>query len=133
VPEADRYPLYDGDSIGFWDGSQLIIHTNQLQAGIYQRAQPDYSDQVETVEIWRKADDKTVRADVWVYDPPSLTEPWFTRQSYTKLSDSEKNLRIRYWNCSENQNNTVVQTKQGGTEFRSFTFAQKENKQGEKP
>ena len=20
VPEADRYPLYDGDSIGFWDG-----------------------------------------------------------------------------------------------------------------
>jgi hypothetical protein len=133
VPEADRYPLYDGDSIGFWDGSRLIIHTNQLQAGIYQRAQPDYSDQVETVEIWRKADDKTVRADVWVYDPPSLTEPWFTRQSYTKLSDSEKNLRIRYWNCSENQNNAVVQTKQGGTEFRSFTFAQKEDKQGEKP
>ena len=40
VPAADRYPLYNGDSIGFWDGDHLVIHTNQLRAGIYQRAHP---------------------------------------------------------------------------------------------
>ena len=54
VPEADRYPLYDGDSIGFWDSKRLVIHTNQLREGQYQRAQPEYGDQVETVEIWEK-------------------------------------------------------------------------------
>jgi hypothetical protein len=112
---------HDGDSIGL-DGDWLVIHTNQLQAGIYQRAQPDYTDQVETVEIWQKADDKTLRADVWVYDPPALEEPWYAKQSYVKLSDPDKSLRIRYWNCAENQNNAVVQTKQGSTEFRGFTF-----------
>jgi hypothetical protein len=122
VPEADRYPLYNGDSIGFWDGQKLVIHTNQLQAGIYQRSQPDYTDQVETVEIWHKLDDKTLVADVWVYDPPALTEAWYTRQSYTKLDDPDKNLRIRYWHCGENENNAVVQTKEGATEFRGFTF-----------
>ncbi len=58
VPEADRYPLYDGDSIGFWDGKRLVIHTNQLRDGQYQRSQPDYSDQVETVEIWEKIDEQ---------------------------------------------------------------------------
>jgi hypothetical protein len=126
VPAPDRYPLYNGDSIGFWDGSRLVIHTNQLQAGIYQRSQPDYTDQVETVEIWEKADNKTLSADVWVYDPPSLAEPWYTKQSYVKLDDPDKNLRIRYWNCAENQNNAVVQTKQGGTEFRAFTFTKKD-------
>jgi len=131
LPEADRYPLYDGDSIGFWDGQKLVIHTNQLKAGIYQRSQPDYTDQVETVEIWQKVDDKTLRADVWVYDPPSLQEPWFTRQSYVKLDDPEKNLRIRYWNCGENENNAVYQTKEGATQFRGFTFTKNENKQGE--
>jgi len=89
-PEADRYPLYNGDSIGFWDGDRLVIHTNQLQAGIYQRSHPDYTDQVETVEIWYKADDKTLRADVWVYDPPALVEPWYTQQSYLKLDDPDK-------------------------------------------
>ena len=58
VPEADRYPLYNGDSIGFWDEKRLVIHTNQLTSGQYQRTQPEYSDQVETVEIWEKVDDK---------------------------------------------------------------------------
>jgi hypothetical protein len=133
TPEADRYPLYNGDSIGFWDGDRLVIHTNQLQAGVYQRSHPDYTDQVETVEIWHKVDDKTVGADVWVYDPPALAEPWATKQSYLKLNNADKNLRIRYWNCAENQNNSVYQTKEGATDFQGFTFARKDNKQGDKP
>jgi hypothetical protein len=133
LPEADRYPLYNGDSIGFWDGQKLVIHTNQLQAGIYQRSQPDYTEQVETVEIWQKRDDKALAVDVWVYDPPSLVEPWYAKQSYVKLNDPDKNLRIRYWNCAENQNNSVYQTKEGATDFQGFTFAKKDNKQGDKP
>lgn len=122
VPPEDRYPLYNGDSIGFWDGGNLVVHTNQLQGGIYQRQNPDYTDQVETVEIWRKADADTLVADVWVYDPPALAEPWYVQQRYAKLSDPEKMLRIRYWNCAENQNNAVSQTRDGTTQFNGFTF-----------
>ena len=100
-----------------------MVHTNQLQAGIYQRSNPDYTDQVETVEIWRKADDKTLTADVWVYDPPALAEPWYVKQSYVKLSDPDKSLRIRYWNCAENQNNAVVpDARTAATQFDGFTF-----------
>ena len=121
-PEADRYPLYNGDSIGFWDGDKLVIHTNQLKEGIYQRSHPDYSNQVETVEIWYKGDDKTLVADVWVYDPPSLVEPWYTKQRYSKLSDPDKNLRIRYWHCGENENNAVIQTSEGSTQFQQSTI-----------
>ena len=131
-PETDRYPLYNGDSIGFWDGDRLVIHTNQLMAGIYQRSHPDYTEQVETVEIWHKADDKTIVADVWVYDPPALAEPWYTRQSYVKLDDPDRSLRIRYWHCGENQNNSVVQTGTGSTRFQDFTFTGKDDKQGGK-
>ena len=133
TPEADRYPLYNGDSIGFWDGQRLVIHTNQLQAGIYQRSQPDYTDQVETVEIWRKADDRTLAADVWVYDPPSLVEPWFVTMRYTRLDNPDKGLRIRYWNCGENENNSVYQTRDGATQFRDFTFTKKTDRPGAKP
>jgi hypothetical protein len=124
-PEADRYPLYDGDSVGFWDGDRLVIHTNQLKAGIYQRSNPDYTDQVETVEIWRKVNDATIEVDVWVYDPPALIEPWYTKQSYARLSD--KDLRIRYWNCGENPNNTVVKTQEGATDFKGFDFNDADN------
>jgi len=122
IAEGDRYPMYNGDTIGFWDGDRLVTHTNSLRAGQYQRGQPDYSDQVETVEIWQKIDDKTLIAHVWVYDPPSLSEPWYVKQTYTKLSDDDKRLRIRYWDCGENQNNTVIQTDNGSSQFRDFTF-----------
>jgi hypothetical protein len=122
VPEADRYPLYNGDSIGFWDGDRLVIHTNQLREGIYQRSNPDYTSQVETVEIWQKIDDATIEVDVWVYDPPALEEPWYTKQAYARLTD--QSLRVRYWHCGENENNAVVQTQDGATQFQDFTFTQ---------
>ena len=128
IAPEDRYPLYNGDSIGFWDGPSLVVHTNQLQGGIYQRQDPDYSDQIETVEVWRKADATTITADVWVYDPPSLTEPWYVQQRYAKLPDDDKTLRIRYWNCAENENNAVHQTQDGTTQFNDFTFDPKAGK-----
>jgi hypothetical protein len=133
IPQEDRYPLYNGDSIGFWDGPRLVIHTNQLQGGIYQRSHPDYTDQVETVEIWQKVDDKTLTTEVWVYDPPALVEPWHVKQTYVKLSDPDKSLRIRYWHCGENENNSVFQTKDGSTQFKSFTFDKGADTQKGKP
>jgi len=122
TPEEQRYPLYNGDSIGFWDGDRLIVHTNQLMAGQYQRTQPEYTEQVETVEIWQKVDDRNIKVDVWVYDPPALLEPWYVRQTYTQLSDPDKELRLRYWHCSENPNNTVIKTEEGASQFSDFTF-----------
>ena len=130
VPEEDRYPLYNGDSIGFWDGDKLVIHTNQLRAGIYQRRNPDYTDQVETVEIWQKVNPKLIEVDVWVYDPPALVEPWYTKQAYAKLDDQGKSLRIRFWHCGENQNNAVVETEGGGTQFKDFTFDGQQSEDG---
>jgi len=124
IPEGDRYPLEVGDSIGFWDGDRLIIHTNQNMAHMYERAQGEYSDQVETVEIWTRVGD-TLQADVWVYDPPALAEPWFARQRYVKLDDDNKRLRVRHWSCKGNPNNDVVETPEGGSQFKEFTFEKK--------
>jgi hypothetical protein len=128
LPEEDRYPLYNGDSIGFWDGQKLVIHTNQLTSGQYQRTQPEYTEQVETVEIWEKVDDRNIVAHVWVYDPPALAEPWYAKQTYTKLSNDDKSLRIRYWHCGENQNNQVIQTQEGSSQFSDFTFTESDDR-----
>jgi hypothetical protein len=126
--DADAYPLWEGDSIGFWNGDKLVIHTSQMRAGQYQRIQPFYTEQVETVEIWQKTDPTTMVVDVWSFDPPALTEPWYTRQVYKQLSNDDKSLRIRYWNCGENQNNTVEKTNTGTSDFSNFTFTDKDDK-----
>ncbi len=122
IPEEDRYPTENGDTIGFWDGDKLITHTNQLMAHMYERAQGFYTEQVESVEIWQKIDANTLIGHVWVYDPPALAEPWYTRQSYTKLKNDDNSLRIRHWACKGNPNNDVVETEEGGSDFSDFDF-----------
>ena len=121
--DEDAYPTWNGDTIGFWDGDTLVMHTKHLFGGQYQRGvQPDYSDQVTLVERWRKVDDKTLQADVWVFDPVNLAEPWYTRQSWTKLTNDDYQLRIRYWDCRENPNNDIITTQEGTSQFPDFDF-----------
>ena len=127
TPREDSYPLWLGDSIGFWDDDRLIIHTEQMRSGQYQRPQPHYSEQVETVEIWRKTDDRTIEVDMWVYDPPALLEPWYTKHTYKQLTNDDKALRIRYWHFSENPNNDVIQTEDGSSQFSDFTFTNRDD------
>ncbi len=121
-PPADAYPLDYGDSIGFWSGHTLVIHTSQLEAGIYHRNDPQYSESLETVEVWRKTDPTTVQVDVWLYDPVTLEEPWYVQQTYKQLPNADGYLRIGYWHCGENPNNAVEQTDDGTSQFSDFTF-----------
>jgi hypothetical protein len=51
-----------------------------------------------------------------------LAKPWYTRQSWTKLTNDDFLLRINYWDCRENANNAIVITDEGTSQFRDFTF-----------
>lgn len=125
MPDDVAYPTANGDTIGFWDGDILTTHTTYLMSGQYQRGiQPNYSDQVTVVERWRKVDPKTLQADVWVFDPVNLAKPWYTRQSWTQLTNDDRLLRISYWDCRENPNNAVIETDQGTSQFSDFTFVE---------
>jgi hypothetical protein len=125
-PAEDAYPLHYGDSIGFWADKTLVIHTSQVMAGIFHRNDPIYSDQLEAVEVWNKSAPDTVTADVWIYDPETLLEPWYVRQTYKQVSNPD--VRIGYWYCGENPNNTVVETGEGTSQFKDFTFTDKDDK-----
>jgi hypothetical protein len=121
-PEDERYPLYYGDSIGFWDGPKLVIHTTQLMARSMGRNQPDQSEKMETVEIWQKVDGSTIEADAWIYDPTLYVEPWYLKRRYAQVSNPDKSLRMNYWHCGENPNNDVIKTPDGSTQFKDFIF-----------
>jgi hypothetical protein len=123
TPDDESYATWNGDTIGFWNGEMLITHTKDLMSGQYQRGvQPNYSEQTTLVERWRKVDSKTLQADVWVFDPVNLAHPWYTRQSWTKLTNDDSSLRLRYWDCRENPNNEIITTDQGTSQFKDFDF-----------
>ena len=113
VPEAEAYPLWEGDSIGFWDRDTLVVHTISNKEGQYNRGQPDYSEKVSVVEKIRKVDANTIEDDITVYDPLSLVEPWHVANRFGRVSTPD--LRINMWSCEENNN--VVKTSDGGTQL----------------
>jgi len=121
-PEAERYPLYYGDSIGFWDGQKLVIHTNSLMGRSMGRGQPNQSDKMETVEVWNKIDARTISVDAWIFDPALYTETWYMNRRYTTVDNADKSLRINYWHCGENPNNDVFKTPDGSTQYNDFQF-----------
>jgi hypothetical protein len=113
IPADEAYPLWEGDSIGFWDGDTLVVHTNNLREGQYQRGQPDYSDKVTTVERIRKISDDVIEEHITVYDPESLTAPYQSTFHYDRVKTP--GLRVNMWSC--NENNNVVKNGQGTTDF----------------
>jgi len=122
LAEDDRFPTYYGDSIGFWDGNKLVVHTNTLMARSMGRGQPNQSEKMETVEVWNTVDAKTISVDVWLYDPALYTEPWYVNRRYTRVDNADKVLRMNYWHCGENPNNDVYKTPDGSTQYNDFTF-----------
>lgn len=106
-------PLWEGESIGFWDGDTLVIHTTHLKAGEYQRGQPDYSFKTSTLEKFRKIDANTIEDQITVYDPESLLEPLHATFTYRKVPDPS--TRINFSSCEEGNN--AARTPEGGSTF----------------
>jgi len=127
-PEIERYPLYYGDSIGFWDDQKLVIHTNQLMSRPMGRQTLTQSEQMEVVEIWEQIGADRMRAQIWLFDPVLLEKPWYTERFYTRVPNPEGSLRMRYWHCGENQNNAVYETEEGSTQFSDFTFTSEDDR-----
>ena len=116
-PADEALPLWEGDNIGFWDGTgdsaKLVIWTSDLHEGVYHRNGPAYSEKAETIEVMRKVDPTHIKVDLTIYDPVDLTRPWTVHRGYVK--DKLPQGRIDQWSCEENNN--VVKTGAGGSDF----------------
>jgi hypothetical protein len=111
-PAEDLFPLWEGHSIGHWEGDTLVVDTISLREGIYDRTGPPVSEQARTTERIRKIDENTIEDRITVVDPVYLTKPWSVVKRYKKLKDPS--LRIDHWSCEES--NRAVE-KDGSTDL----------------
>ncbi len=113
IPADDAFALWEGDSIGFWDGGTLVVHTIRMKPEELQRNQPSISDEASTVERIRMIDPNTIQDDVTLWDPKALEKPWHGVQTYKRVTTP--GIRLDMYSCEENNN--VIQTKHGGSTF----------------
>jgi len=108
---VDNNHFPQGDSIGFWAGDHLIVHTVDIWPNDWFRGYPPTSNQLESVEIWHRetmpnGDDRIIVQATW-YDPLALLEPLNSVYTFVKATKLEAaGYRIRWWECSSNLNIT---------------------------
>jgi hypothetical protein len=96
-PEAQQYPQWQGESVGFWDGNALVVHTNQIRQWNATHSMFEWSDQLTAVERYERAGDAIV-AEITLYDPVAFLQPLHARIRYTRAPAGE---RPGYSTCTD--------------------------------
>ena len=112
TPENEAAPLWDGESIGFWDGDTLVIHTLYVRNHVeMQRLQPDLSDQASFIERVRMTGPDTIEDDATIYDPIALRQPWHSVIKFVRQTEAHNHVNM--YSCDPN----VYQTPEGTTDI----------------
>lgn len=88
APEEFWFLHFMGESIGFWDGDALVVHTNQLRGWMHGHGELEYSDELTMVERYQRVGD-TMNVEVTLYDPIAFKQPLFAEATLTLREEPE--------------------------------------------
>ena len=95
-PEPFQYAKWHGESIGFWDGDALIVHTNQIRD--WKGGLSEFTDNLETVERYRRVGDM-IEGEITLYDPEVFVRPVHAKLRFELSSETRPELRPLYNTC----------------------------------
>jgi len=93
-----EFSKWHGESIGFWNGDTLIVHTNQIHG--WKGGVSEFSDGLETVEAIRRVGDR-LEGEITLYDPEVLVRPVRARMRWTLDKETRPELRPTYNTCTD--------------------------------
>lgn len=95
-PAAQQFPQWLGESIGFWDGNALVVHTNQIRQWTASHSLFEWSDQLTAVERYERVGNEIV-AEITLYDPVAFLHPLHARLRFVP----NPNDRMVYSTCTD--------------------------------
>jgi hypothetical protein len=96
-PDDQQFSQWLGESIGFWDGAALVIHTNQIRQWNATHSLFEWSDQLTAVERYERVGNEIV-GEVTLYDPVAFLYPLHARFRMTR---AQKNDRMVFSTCTD--------------------------------
>ena len=58
-----------GETVGFWDGETLVAWTDNVQGWWMSHALPEFSSELEAVEVYTRDEKRNIHLDLTLYDP----------------------------------------------------------------
>jgi hypothetical protein len=112
-PEALQYPRWQGESIGFWNGDALVVHTNQIRQWNTTHSMFEWSDRMSAVERYERIGD-TIVGEITFYDPTAFLEPLHAKLTFD-LVEADSGVSMSYDTCTDtNGPSSNVYVDEGG-------------------
>lgn len=96
--EDFQYPKWHGESIGFWDGDALVIHTNQIRG--WKGGLSEFTDNLEAVERYRRVGD-IIEGEITLYDSAVFVLPAHSKIDLELDSETRPELRPLFNTCTD--------------------------------
>jgi hypothetical protein len=111
-PEDDLWPMWNGYSVGRWEGDVLVVKATSMRADApFDRTEAPHSDKLKITERWRKVSADSIEVQVVLEDPVAFTRPWHVTRRFKKLPPTATGEPARIddiYQCGESQRNPVV-------------------------
>lgn len=85
-PEVQQYPQWQGESVAFWDGNALVVHTNQIKQWNATHSMFEWSEQLTAVERYERAGNQ-INGEVTLYDPVAFQYPLHAKLTLTRQGE----------------------------------------------
>ena len=96
-PEDLQFPQWQGESVAFWDGDALVIHTNQIRQWNASHSMFEWSDQLTAVERYERIGDEMV-GEVTLYDPVAFQYPLHAKLRFAPADSADRPI---YNTCTD--------------------------------
>ena len=97
-PKDKEFPKWHGESVGFWNGDELVVHTNQIHG--WKGGLSEFSDQLETVERYRLVGDR-LEGEITLYDPEVYVSPVNGRLRFQRDKETAYEDRMQFNTCTD--------------------------------
>jgi hypothetical protein len=98
APENEQFARWMGESIGFWDGNALVIHTNQIRQWNTTHSMFEWSDQMTAVERYERRGNSLV-GEITLYDSVAFVYPLHAKFTY-EISKNPQSQML-YSTCTD--------------------------------
>jgi hypothetical protein len=97
-PKDAEFAKWHGESIGFWNGDALIVHTNQIRG--WKGGVSEFTDSLETVERYRRVGTR-IEGEITLYDPNVFVRPVHAKMRFELDPETRPELRPLYNTCTD--------------------------------
>jgi hypothetical protein len=90
-----------GETVGFWNEETLVAWTDNIQGWTMSHSLPEFSSELEAIEVFTRDEDRNLHLEVTLYDPLAFVAPLRLEAIYSYLAGPESAERYQWKECQQ--------------------------------